>query len=536
MKELFDALSGTEPAGAGVWTLLALVAAVELASEPLSLAWIYSHLCFENVLELLVRRNLFSGALSGGLLSVGVGDAAARFRDDVDGAIAPINEWYRLTGEGVFTVVALVVMLRVDPVITLLALLPTGIVVVLLNRARSRLHRYTMEARRAASTVSGFLGDSLQSALATKAVAAEDRVVSHFERLGDRRRRAALQATVFNELLASSSGNVSLLARAAVLLLATASLRRGDFTVGDFALFSLYMEWVFEFPRRIGRALASHRVSAVSTERLTTMVAGSSERSLVGHYPVDPGRVARAATALDPKDELRTLSLKGLTSRHANAGRGVEDVSFRLERGSVVVVTGPMGSGKTTLLKAVLGLAPHHGGEVTWNEESVGHLHAPRVAYVPQVPVLFTGSLADNLLLGLEPDPERWKASIERAALDDDLARLDAGLDTIVGPRGTRLSGGQILRAATARALLRDPELLVLDDVSSALDVDTERELWRRLLDRGDLSILAVSTRRHVLSLADQVVVLDEGRVVGIGAPMQLLRDCALLARIWENG
>lgn len=537
MKALFDTLSAGEPAGANVWTLVALVAMVQLGSEPLSVAWIYAHLSFENVLELLVRRNVFRAALVSGGLSTSSGDAVTRLRDDVEGAIGPINEWYRLIGEGFFTLVAVVVMARIDLRITALALLPTGAAIVLLNRSRTRLFRYTLAARAAASKVSGFLGDALGSVLALKVAGAEPTAVAELEALGEERRRAGLKAGVLNQVLTSASDNVSFLSSGIVLLLATRSLRSGTFTVGDFALFSLYMEWAFEFPRRVGRLLASIRVSAVSTERLQGLTPGASLDSLVAHN--DLGLRSAPVPQLEsapPDHKLQHLVVERLSYSHPPSGRGIRHVSFRVERGSFTVIAGRVGAGKSTLLRVLLGRLPAEDGEILWNGRPVDGLRPPRVAYVAQAPTLFSDSLRENLLLGLSEQDVDLDNATTQAMLAPDLATLHDGLDTLLGVRGVRLSGGQVQRVATARALLREPELLVVDDVSSSLDVETERALWDRIAGGSrDLTILAVSNRRQTLVRADQIVVMSDGEVIGSGSPESLLSSSKEFRDLWRD-
>jgi ATP-binding cassette, subfamily B, bacterial len=186
-------------------------------------------------------------------------------------------------------------------------------------------------------------------------------------------------------------------------------------------------------------------------------------------------------------------------------------VSFTLERGSLTVISGPVGSGKTSLLRALIGLLDIDNGEVRWNDSVIGDRAAffipPQCAYVPQVPRLFAESLRDNLRLGHRIDDHELHEAITLAAFDKDLLDLPEGLDTAVGARGVRLSGGQSQRAAAARALSHRPELLVLDDLTSALDVETELELWTRLAHAG-YTVLAASNRPAALARATQVIEL----------------------------
>jgi ATP-binding cassette subfamily B protein len=169
-------------------------------------------------------------------------------------------------------------------------------------------------------------------------------------------------------------------------------------------------------------------------------------------------------------------------------------------------------------LRALVGLAwqAELHGEARWNgrvvEDRAAFLVPPNAAYLPQVPQLVSDSVADNVALG-PVAAERIEQALRLAAIDVDIAALPAGTDTLIGPRGLRLSGGQRQRLATARALVHEPELVVLDDLSSALDVETELELWRHLADAG-MTVLAVSHRAVAAELADQVLRLERGRLV----------------------
>jgi ATP-binding cassette subfamily B protein len=205
------------------------------------------------------------------------------------------------------------------------------------------------------------------------------------------------------------------------------------------------------------------------------------------------------------------------------------------------VVTGRVGSGKTTLLHALLGLIPKCEGQICWNNQPIddlaGFLVPPHAGFTPQVPRLFSDALKDNLVLGRRVESDTLQAAVHASVLEVDVESLEEGLGTMVGPRGMKLSGGQIQRAAAARMFVSDPELLVIDDLSSALDTETEAELWRRLLERRrTITCLVASHRPAALHLADQILVMDNGTVVARGTLDDLLGRSSLMRSLWRPG
>jgi ATP-binding cassette subfamily B protein len=217
----------------------------------------------------------------------------------------------------------------------------------------------------------------------------------------------------------------------------------------------------------------------------------------------------------------------------------VSDVTFSVPRGAFVVVTGRVGSGKTTLLRALLGLIERDEGEILWNgrlaNEPGQFLVPPRVAYVPQAPRLFSETLEENIRLGVPRDDAALATALSLAVLERDVEEMQAGVATLVGARGLRLSGGQLQRTAAARMFIREPELLVFDDISSALDVETERLLWQRLFVQRDATCLVVSNRRVALQRADRIVLLEEGRQAGVGTLDELLETSPAMRELWER-
>ncbi|GAB3913557.1 hypothetical protein GCM10011575_20030 [Microlunatus endophyticus] len=229
-----------------------------------------------------------------------------------------------------------------------------------------------------------------------------------------------------------------------------------------------------------------------------------------------------------PRTRLRELELIDLTAVHDDGTIGVSKVNLSVEAGELVLLVGRVGSGKSSLLSALAGLIDHRG-ELRWNGEVIDDpqvfLRPGQVAHVAQVPRVLSGTFADNVRLG---HPRAFDEPVAGARLDADIADA-GGKDALVGHRGVRLSGGQVQRLALARALATDAELLLADDVSSALDATTEIELWRTLRERR-VTVIGATSKRAALAQADRVVVLVDGEVAAIGPWSELSGEWARLA------
>lgn len=462
-------------------------------------------------------------------LPVSALEAINRLRDDVD-EVADFPLWIpEVVGTSSVAIGAFLIMAQIDVQLSLMSVLPLFALGGAAYAIWPRYLKFRYQAGEREDEYTSLLGSLIAGATTLRMFAQADDALTHVQRICHERRRvnvwgnALLQA---QHLLVDAGVAIC---GALVYWYAGQALGQGVLGVGDVLLLASSLGIIAWMPNVIATFIGDYAQQRVSITRLTDFMP-DAPMQLVRPYPW--WHIQPVAHHKPPRAPLQSMCLHDVSYRHDGIV-GVHNVSLTIPRGSLTVITGSVGSGKSTLLHLLSGLLHPQSGHISWNGDVVTHVGAPDVIAATQIPFLLSDSLRSNITLGAEvPDMTDVLAA---SALTHDVAQLAAGLDTIVGPRGVRLSGGQRQRVALARVLVRNAQLLVLDDITSAVDVTTEHHLWQTLHQHGTGTLVVSSHRPSILQRADTIVVLDAGRVVAQGTLNDLLQHSPHMQQLWQE-
>ena len=353
------------------------------------------------------------------------------------------------------------------------------------------------------------LVSALDSARTVKLAARTPQVHAHLHEVDAGRVRAA----IFEHRVQAALDGVPLVMIQLGVVAAWAGLLTGTWDLATALLVANAVNG-FGWFGVVAGAVVTEAPGTRSWQRATSRLAAGAD--LMDVPPgVDLLTGAAPTPAPSPRQALELLELAGVSALHDDGTIGVQGVDLTIERGELVLLLGQVGAGKSSLLAALAGLM-EHTGHIRWNgtdvEDAQTFLRPGQVAHVAQVPRVLSGTFADNVRLGHEREVQ---GPVAAARMERDVVEA-GGHGALVGHRGVRLSGGQVQRLALARALATDAELLLADDVSSALDAATEIELWSSLRERGT-TVIGSTSKRAALARADRVVVLHEGAIAEVG-------------------
>jgi len=301
----------------------------------------------------------------------------------------------------------------------------------------------------------------------------------------------------------------------------------GALSIGNLVLFLQYTQQIQGPMSQAGQLLNNYERVKASAERVLV---------LMDH----PLSIPEDDDATDLDDPDGDVAFEDVSFSYPGADeQALEDVSFDVEAGEMIGLVGPTGSGKSTLMKLLMRFYDTNEGAVRVDGHDVRDLTIPSlrgsIGYVSQEPFLFPGTIRENIRYGMEASEDEIEAVAQRANADEFIEALEDGYDTEVGQRGDKLSGGQRQRIAIARVLLKDPEILILDEATSHVDNETEVLIQRSLEELvAERTTFAIAHRLSTVRNADRILVLEDGEIVERGPHEDLLEEAGLYANLWR--
>ncbi|MBI9013029.1 MAG: ABC transporter ATP-binding protein [Clostridiales bacterium] len=492
-----------------------------------------------------LRMNLLFGILKkpgAESLNMATGDVLNRAKEDIDqienfayGAL--LNVMTSL----ILTVAAVIILCSIDVMMTIIVFTPILLMVYIMEHSGRHVSKYRTANRHATGHVSSAIGEIFSNIQAVQVNAAEESVLKHLKELNQKRALNATKDNVFSQILNSLYENLFNIGTGIILLFMAIANKGETFSMGNFVIFTYYMNFISFFIMFAGEAFTRYKQIQVSFEHLDNIHEEIDCETLISFAPFKPHKIVDfEKEENDTKPiALERLALKGVSYTYPNSTNGIQNVSFNIKRDSITVISGRIGSGKSTLLKTIAGLLRADDGHLYWNnqliEDSGLTMKPPCLSYTPQIPRFFSASMRDNMSLGLQPTEDQEARSIYCSVLSPDIEGLAEGIESPIGTNGVKLSGGQQLRLAVARMLLRDSEVYAFDDISSALDIETDTQMWERILENRKGTYVVVSNQKRILQKADQVVLLKEGQLEGVGTFDELLTSHEEMRLIMEG-
>ncbi len=464
-----------------------------------------------------------------------VGDLMARATNDLAAVRQIVGPMILYSFQAIFALaISLPIMLNISVKLTLLLLIPMPLVSLTVKYLGDQIHRRFEKIQGFFSDITARAQENLTGVRVIRAYAQEDAEIEKFQELNREYAHRNLQLVKYSAAMRPLLFFFIGLGFVIIVAVGVPMAVRGEITAGDFTAFMLYLQRMIWYLIALGYVVNLYQRGTASLKRFNEIL--EAEPSITD----EPG--------VTEKPPIRgSIEFRGLNFAY-NGKPVLQDIDLEIESGKTVALVGRTGSGKSTLVSLIPRLIEAPGDMVLVDGVPVRQYPLAQlrssIGFVPQETFLFSDTLAANIAFGVDPEKPASEAdramTVEKAAavagLADDVEEFPGKYEQLVGERGITLSGGQKQRTAIARAVMREPRILILDDSLSAVDTYTEEKILHHLRDvRSGRTTLIVSHRISTIRDADLICVLDHGRIIERGTHDQLIALGGEYADLYER-
>ena len=450
------------------------------------------------------------------------GDLITRLTSDITGY--PKIAWFmcsaifRAFDSFVKIIFCIVAMLYLNAKLALLALAPLPVMMVIYYVVSSKFRSYFQANQQAISEINNQLEMSFSGIKIIKAFVSEEKYHRFFKKALNDRYHTEMSVVRLNTRVHMVYEYIDYLGQIMIILFGGIMVVNGEITVGTFLAFYTYLAMIVFPMLDLPQLFVAGKQAFVNIGRLEE----------IREFPTPKSEITDKVAI----HSIESISFENVSFSYINGGEPIlNDVSFTVKRGERVIILGPVGSGKSTILGLLSGLLIPQSGVIKVNDIPLNRVDLrqlrEKIGYVPQEPILFTGSIKENVLFGKEDaTDEEYRRVLKIVQMEKEIASFTDKDSTKVGQRGLSLSGGQKQRLSIARALIREPEVLIFDDITASLDAENEENLWRDISAvLGDVTSFVVSHRVSTLKYVDNVVFIDNGKLVAEGKHNDLVKN-----------
>src|SRR3989344_4809992 len=412
--------------------------------------------------------------------------------------------------------------------LTFILSMPTmGVFIFVISK---RVGKYQKIIVKENAELAGSTTETLRNVELVKSLGLESQEIQRLNNTNDKILALELKKIKYIRLLSFIQGTVVNAVRAILLFVMLYLLYQGNVSIGEFLSLFFYSFFLFAPLGEIGAVIANYQEAKASNEQLEEILNIKPEKK---HNNIKTIK------------EINYIEMKDVSFKYSEGKiEALKDINLKINKGERVAFAGPSGSGKTTITKLILGLYKSSKGNVNYNGIDIKNIDLnnlrKKIGLVSQETQLFAGTIKENLLfVNPKADDDKCIECLKMASADHLLKRIGNGLDTKIGEGGIKLSGGERQRLAIARALLREPELLIFDEATSALDSLTEKDITDTIKkiskERPNLIIITIAHRLSTIAHVDNIYVLEKGKIVEKGNHKELLNKKGLYAALWRE-